>query len=287
MRTTPRRIRGFRFLTEKPVLVLLNVGEATSATRRRWSTGSHRPTSTSRRSSTRSRRKIEMELGELEPDEAAVFREELGITEPSLERVIALSYRLLGLIRSSPPAPTRCAPGRSTTARPRWTPPAPSTPTSPRASSAPRPCPTRTCSARVDGGGAQGRSTALRGQDVRGQGRRRAGDPLQPLTVLASAPRAARSHVRFATATHWLPSWRPRSAARPGLRRVDRAGDHPAIEAPERTSITDIAGRSVRAMDRPGVKSLDFRRSAGLLAGRMVQRADHGLEARAGERRAF
>ena len=39
-----------------------------------------------------------MELGELEPDEAAVFMEELGIAESGLDRVIALSYRLLGLI---------------------------------------------------------------------------------------------------------------------------------------------------------------------------------------------
>ena len=42
--------------------------------------------------------RIEMELGELEPDEAAVFMEELGIRESSLDRVIELSYRLLGLI---------------------------------------------------------------------------------------------------------------------------------------------------------------------------------------------
>jgi ribosome-binding ATPase YchF (GTP1/OBG family) len=42
--------------------------------------------------------KIEMELGELEPDEAAVFADELGIAESGLNRVIALSYRLLGLI---------------------------------------------------------------------------------------------------------------------------------------------------------------------------------------------
>jgi hypothetical protein len=39
-----------------------------------------------------------MELGELEPDETAVFMEELGLAESSLDRVIALSYRLLGLI---------------------------------------------------------------------------------------------------------------------------------------------------------------------------------------------
>jgi hypothetical protein len=42
--------------------------------------------------------RIEMELGELEPDEAAVFMEELGIAESGLDRVIALTYRLLGLI---------------------------------------------------------------------------------------------------------------------------------------------------------------------------------------------
>jgi ribosome-binding ATPase YchF (GTP1/OBG family) len=42
--------------------------------------------------------KIEMELGELDPDEAAVFMEELGIAESGLGRVIALSYRLLGLV---------------------------------------------------------------------------------------------------------------------------------------------------------------------------------------------
>jgi len=42
--------------------------------------------------------RIEMELGELEPDEAAVFMEELGIAESGLDRVIGLSYRLLGLV---------------------------------------------------------------------------------------------------------------------------------------------------------------------------------------------
>jgi len=42
--------------------------------------------------------RIEMELGELAPDEAPVFMEELGIAESSLDRVIALSYKLLGLV---------------------------------------------------------------------------------------------------------------------------------------------------------------------------------------------
>jgi ribosome-binding ATPase YchF (GTP1/OBG family) len=42
--------------------------------------------------------KIEMELGELDAADAATFMEELGIAESGLERVIRLSYRLLGLI---------------------------------------------------------------------------------------------------------------------------------------------------------------------------------------------
>jgi ribosome-binding ATPase YchF (GTP1/OBG family) len=39
-----------------------------------------------------------MELGELEADEAGVFMEELGLAESGLDRVIGLSYQLLGLI---------------------------------------------------------------------------------------------------------------------------------------------------------------------------------------------
>jgi ribosome-binding ATPase YchF (GTP1/OBG family) len=49
-----------------------------------------------------------MELGELEPDEAAVFMEELGIHGSGLDRIIALSYRLLGLISFLTAGPDEC-----------------------------------------------------------------------------------------------------------------------------------------------------------------------------------
>ena len=93
-----KAVRGFRFLTEKPVLLLLNVGEgdlgAAGTLVERVAGGYiHRQAMVDSLSA-----KIEMELGELEPDEAAVFMEELGITGSSLDRVIALSYRLLGLV---------------------------------------------------------------------------------------------------------------------------------------------------------------------------------------------
>jgi GTP-binding protein YchF len=93
-----KAIRGFRFLTEKPVLVLLNVGEGDVAREQELvasiSAGYvHQHTMIDALSA-----RIEMELGELEPDEAAVFMDELGIHGSSLDRVIALSYQLLGLI---------------------------------------------------------------------------------------------------------------------------------------------------------------------------------------------
>ena len=93
-----KAIRGFRFLTQKPVLVLLNVGEAdlpraADLVAAIAADYRHEHALVDALSA-----KIEMELGELEPDEAAVFMEELGLTESSLDRVIALSYRLLGLV---------------------------------------------------------------------------------------------------------------------------------------------------------------------------------------------
>jgi ribosome-binding ATPase len=93
-----KAIRGFRFLTQKPVLVLLNVGEADLARAPELVASiagayRHEHALVDALSA-----RIEMELGELEPDEAASFMEELGISGSSLDRVIALSYRLLGLV---------------------------------------------------------------------------------------------------------------------------------------------------------------------------------------------
>jgi GTP-binding protein YchF len=93
-----KRIRGFRFLTEKPVLILLNIGEgdiarADAIARDFAARYQHRQSQVEALSA-----RIEMEIGQLDEAEAAVFREEMGLTESSLERVIRLSYELLGLI---------------------------------------------------------------------------------------------------------------------------------------------------------------------------------------------
>ena len=93
-----KRIRGFRFLTEKPVLVLLNVSEGDVARSSEIVSDfaarySHRQSGVEALSA-----RIEMEIGQLDEEEAAVFRSDLGLNESSLERVIRASYRLLGLI---------------------------------------------------------------------------------------------------------------------------------------------------------------------------------------------
>jgi len=93
-----KRIRGFRFLTEKPVLVLLNIGEDDVARAAEIAAEfakeyAHRQSGVEALSA-----RIEMEIGQLDEEEAAIFRSDLGLTESSLEKVIRDSYRLLGLI---------------------------------------------------------------------------------------------------------------------------------------------------------------------------------------------
>lgn len=92
------RIRGFRFLTEKPVLVLLNVGEADLERADQMAADldasiEHAMTSVAQLSA-----RIEMEIGELDEEEAQIFRDDLGLEGSSMERVIQASYSLLGLI---------------------------------------------------------------------------------------------------------------------------------------------------------------------------------------------
>lgn len=93
-----KALRGYRFLTEKPVLLVLNIGESDiprageliDALRGRYQ---HAATLVDALSA-----RIEMEIGELAPDEGAAFLADLGLDRPGRERVIELSYRLLGRI---------------------------------------------------------------------------------------------------------------------------------------------------------------------------------------------
>jgi len=94
-----RLLRGFGFLTQKPALVLFNVGEdqlgatadeIVAVARERFG----RPGVEIHALAGQ----IEMEIAQLDADDAALFMADLGIAESSLDRVIRLSYDLLGLI---------------------------------------------------------------------------------------------------------------------------------------------------------------------------------------------
>jgi GTP-binding protein YchF len=95
-----RRLRNYSFLSEKPVLLVANVGESDVrdasgllersgllAFARRPNVGLC-PVSAP----------IEAEMADLSADDARAFREDLGLAEPGLDRVVRTSYELLGLI---------------------------------------------------------------------------------------------------------------------------------------------------------------------------------------------
>ncbi len=80
-------LRGFGFLTLKPALIIANTDDSNP-----------NPTITYNHSLSKVvslQGKIEAELAQLDPDDAAVFMEEYGISELSAGRVISLSYDLM------------------------------------------------------------------------------------------------------------------------------------------------------------------------------------------------
>ncbi len=93
-----RELESFRFLTAKPLLLLLNIGEG------------RLPEASSLESDLRSRHgrpkqdvavlcgQVEMELSQLGDEDAEEFRASMGVGESGLDRMIQLSYSLLGLV---------------------------------------------------------------------------------------------------------------------------------------------------------------------------------------------
>jgi len=91
-------IENFGFLTAKPLLVVLNIGEdqIPQAPSLEKDIRSHYPHPDTEVAALCA--KLEMELAQLEEAEAAEFRTALGLASPARDRIISLSYRLLGLI---------------------------------------------------------------------------------------------------------------------------------------------------------------------------------------------
>jgi GTP-binding protein YchF len=84
-------LRSFGFLSQKPVLILINTGdEARDA--REYATYEHRHSTVAVLQG-----KLEMEIAQMSPEDAEMFLKDFGIAEPGRLRVIRLSYDLLGL----------------------------------------------------------------------------------------------------------------------------------------------------------------------------------------------
>ncbi len=91
-------IRGFRFLTQKPVVVAVNIDEDDIAGEavigEKFSAWRETPLTAVLCLSAR----LEKEIQQLPPDEAGRFLQDFGLAEPARAKLIALSYKLLGLI---------------------------------------------------------------------------------------------------------------------------------------------------------------------------------------------
>jgi len=91
-------LRGFTFLSLKPLLVVLNIDEKDIGKPvledGKWRTEMELPG----RQFSSVCATLEGELAQLDDDEAALFMEDLGISDRALDRIIRDSYELLGLI---------------------------------------------------------------------------------------------------------------------------------------------------------------------------------------------
>jgi hypothetical protein len=84
-----KALSGFGLLTRKPLLIVLNVAEGQAAPELVYP---HK-----RSGLVALQGRLEMDIAQMSEEDAAVFLAEYGIQEPGLNRVIRLSYDLLGL----------------------------------------------------------------------------------------------------------------------------------------------------------------------------------------------
>lgn len=104
-----KNLRGFGLLTAKPLLILLNLGEAQLGAE-----GERLAAEASERFGRPGvaidalAGRIEMEIGQLDEADAAVFMADLGIAESGLNRVIRRSFDLLGLMPFFTVGPDEC-----------------------------------------------------------------------------------------------------------------------------------------------------------------------------------
>jgi ribosome-binding ATPase len=92
-----KRLRGYRFLSQKPVLVILNVDEARLGDADRLASAGRVRYGQPGTDVAALAGKLESEIAQLSEEDARLFMDDLGIAEASRGRVIRLTYALLGL----------------------------------------------------------------------------------------------------------------------------------------------------------------------------------------------
>jgi GTP-binding protein YchF len=95
-----KRLRGFQFLSQKPLLLVLNLGEADAPRLEQVEAeyAAQLLTGKPKTGVTAICGKIEAELSELSAAEAAEYLASYGLPGSSLDRLISAAYRLLGLM---------------------------------------------------------------------------------------------------------------------------------------------------------------------------------------------
>lgn len=92
-----KMVRGFQFLSQKPQLILLNIDENDLPRQAEMLAELQAHYQRPQTHFTTICGKVEMELAQMDPEDALVFMEDLAISEPGLNKAIRLSYELLGL----------------------------------------------------------------------------------------------------------------------------------------------------------------------------------------------
>jgi ribosome-binding ATPase len=97
-----KRFRGFMFLSEKPILYVLNIGESTElGIELENAAGKYKVVEVASKPNAAAAAvcgKVEAELAEMSDEDAAEFLSSYGLKESGLVRLIRTTYRLLGLI---------------------------------------------------------------------------------------------------------------------------------------------------------------------------------------------
>jgi GTP-binding protein YchF len=102
-----RSLVNYQFLTDKPLLVVLNIDEG-DVTRAREIESAFATKAGAQMAVAAISGKIEAELAQMSDEEAVEFRNDLGITEPGLDRMIRMSYELTGLMSFFTVGPDEC-----------------------------------------------------------------------------------------------------------------------------------------------------------------------------------